>query len=114
MAGKKKTAKKAAPAGKAPTKSEIFSHIASQTDLAKKDVAAVFDALGGLIKKNVGKRGPGVFTVPGLMKITIRTRPATPARKGINPFTGEPATFKAKPARRVVKVTALKGLKEMA
>ena len=78
MAGKKKTAKKAAPAGKAPTKSEIFSHIASQTDLAKKDVAAVFDALAGLIKKNVSKRGPGVFTVPGLMKITVRTRPATP------------------------------------
>ena len=114
MAGKKKTAKKAASGAKAPTKSEIYSHIASQTDLTKKDIAAVFDSLSGLIKKNVGKRGPGVFTVPGLMKITVRTRPATPARKGINPFTGEPATFKAKPARRVVKVTALKGLKEMA
>lgn len=114
MAGKKKTAKKAASAAKAPTKSEIYSHIASQTDLTKKDIAAVFDSLSGLIKKNVGKRGPGVFTVPGLMKITVRTRPATPARKGINPFTGEPTTFKAKPARRVVKVTALKGLKEMA
>jgi nucleoid DNA-binding protein len=114
MAGKKKTAKKAAPAAKPPTKSEIFSHISAQTDLTKKEVASVFDALSGMIKKNVGKRGPGVFTVPGLMKITVRTRPAQPARKGINPFTGEPATFKAKPARRVVKVTALKGLKEMA
>lgn len=115
MAGKKKTAKKAAASGaKAPTKSEIFAHISSQTDLTKKEVASVFDALTGMIKKNVGKKGPGVFTVPGLMKITVRTRPATPARKGINPFTGEPATFKAKPARRVVKVTALKGLKEMA
>lgn len=114
MAGKKKTAKKAASSGKAPTKSEIYSHISSQTNLTKREVAGVFDSLAGMIKKNVGKKGPGVFTVPGLMKITVRTRPATPARKGINPFTGEPATFKAKPARRVVKVTALKGLKEMA
>ncbi|MCA1799087.1 MAG: HU family DNA-binding protein [Xanthomonadaceae bacterium] len=113
MAGKKKTAKKSA-AAKAPTKSEIFSHISTQTELTKKEVASVFDSLAGMIKKNVGKRGPGVFTIPGLMKITIRTRPATAARKGINPFTGEPTTFKAKPARRVVKVTALKGLKEMA
>jgi len=114
MAGKKKAAKKSAGAAKPPTKSEIFSHIASQTELTKKQVAAVFDSLSGMIKKNVKKSGPGVFTVPGLMKITVRTRPATPARKGINPFTGEPTTFKAKPARRVVKVTALKGLKEMA
>lgn len=114
MAGKKKSAKKAAPSAKPPTKSEIFSQISSQTSLTKKQIAGVFDALAGMIKKNVGKRGPGVFTVPGLMKITVRTRPATAARKGINPFTGEPTTFKAKPARRVVKVTALKGLKEMA
>jgi nucleoid DNA-binding protein len=111
---KKKAAKKATTAAKAPTKSEIYSHLADQTGLTKKEIASVFDSLSGLIKKNVGKRGPGVFTVPGLMKITVRTRPATPARKGINPFTGEPTTFKAKPARRVVKVTALKGLKEMA
>jgi hypothetical protein len=74
----------------------------------------MFDELAGLIKKNIKKGGPGIFTVPGLMKIKVNTRPATAARKGINPFTGEPTTFKAKPARRVVKVTALKGLKEMA
>jgi nucleoid DNA-binding protein len=111
MAGKKS---KAAPAAKPPTKSEIYARIAEDNDMTRKQVAGVFDSLAGLIKKNVGKRGPGVFTVPGLMKITVRTRPATPARKGINPFTGEPTTFKAKPARRVVKVTALKGLKEMA
>ena len=114
MAGKKKAAKKAAPAAKAPTKSEILAHISGKADLTKKQVSAVFDELAVLIKKNVKKGGPGVFTIPGLMKIIVRTRPATAARKGINPFTGEMATFKAKPARRVVKVTALKGLKEMA
>lgn len=110
MAGKKK----AAPAAKAPTKSEILSHLSTKTSLTKKQVGAVFDELAALIKKNIKKGGPGTFTMPGLMKINVRTRPATPARKGINPFTGEMTTFKAKPARRVVKVTALKGLKEMA
>ena len=104
--------KKAAPA-KPMTKSEIFGSIADSTDLTRKDVAAVFEALGGLIRKNVGRRGPGVFNIPGLMKIRVVRKPATKARKGINPFTGEEAVFKAKPARNVVKVTALKALKDM-
>lgn len=111
MAAKKKTAAKAA--AKAPTKSEIYKHIAEETGLTRKDVDAVFDSLGGLIKKNLGRRGPGVFSVPGLMKIKVVRKPATKARKGVNPFTGEDTVFKAKPARNVVKVTALKGLKDM-
>ena len=105
--------KKAAAAAKPMTKSEILSSLADNTDLTKKDVAAVFDALSGLVAKNVGRRGPGVFNVPGLMKIRVVRKPATKARKGINPFTGEEAVFKAKPARNVVKVTALKALKDM-
>ena len=105
-------AKKTA-AAKPMTKSEILSSLAESTELSKKDVAAVFDALSGLVAKNVGKRGPGVFNVPGLMKIKVQRKPATKARKGINPFTGEETTFKAKPARNVVKVTALKALKDM-
>lgn len=114
MAAKKKAAKKSANTQKAPTKSEIYAHIADDTGLTRKQVGEVFDSLSGLIKKNVGRKGPGIFTVPGLMKITVRTKPATKARKGINPFTGEETTFKAKPARKVVKVTPLKKLKEMA
>ena len=101
-------------ADKPPTKSQIMSHIADDTGLTRKDVAAVFDSLSGLIKKNIGRRGPGMFTVPGLMKIKVNKKPATKARKGTNPFTGEEMMFKAKPARRVVKVLALKNLKDMA
>jgi nucleoid DNA-binding protein len=108
----KKTSKSAAAAKKPPTKSEILSSIAEQTDLTKKDVSNVFDALTDLIGKNLSKRGPGVFTVPGLMKIQVQTKPATKARKGINPFTGEEQMFKAKPARKVVKIRPLKGLKD--
>jgi len=105
--------KKAAPAKKAMTKSQIMSDLADNTGLTKKDIAAVFDNLATMIGKNLGKRGPGTFTVPGLMKIKVVRKPATKARKGINPFTKEEQMFKAKPARNVVKVNALKGLKDM-
>jgi nucleoid DNA-binding protein len=99
---------------KPPTKSEIYTTIADDTGLTKKDVAAVFDSLSGLIQKNLGGRGaPGLFTVPGLLKMRVVKKAATKARKGINPFTGEEMMFKAKPASKTVKVAALKGLKDM-
>jgi len=102
----------ATKSAKPKTKSEIFSLIAEKTDLKKKDISAVFDAMAELMAKDL-KRGPGVFSVPGLMKVKVVRKPAVPARKGINPFTGEETMFKAKPARNVVKVTALKALKDM-
>ncbi|NNF15886.1 MAG: DNA-binding protein [Gammaproteobacteria bacterium] len=105
--------KKATTAQKAPTKSEILAHLSDKTGLTRKEVSSVFENLEGLIKKNLGRRGPGVFTMPGLMKIKVVRKPATKSRKGRNPFTGEDMIFKAKPARNVVKVLALKGLKEM-
>jgi nucleoid DNA-binding protein len=99
--------------GKKPTtKSEIYAHIAEKTDLKRKDIVAVFDSLTGLIERDL-KKGPGIFNVVGLMKIKVINKPATPARKGINPFTKEEVMFKAKPARNVVKVQALKTLKDM-
>lgn len=98
---------------KAPTKSEIFRTISEDTGLTRKDVSSVFDSLSGLIAKNLKKSGPQQFTVPGLCKIVVQRKPATKARKGINPFTGEETTFKAKPARNVVKIRPLKGLKDM-
>jgi nucleoid DNA-binding protein len=97
---------------KARSKSEVYSHLADSTGLTRKQVATVFDEMAGLIKKDLGK-GPGVFTVPGLMKITVIKKPATKARPGKNPFTGEPMMIKAKPARKVVRVRPLKNLKAM-
>lgn len=114
VTAKKKVSKKTAAAGKKPpTKSEILASIADDTELSKKDVAAVIDSLTTLISKNIGSRGPGYFNLPGLMKIKVIKKPATKARKGTNPFTGEEMMFKAKPARKVVKVAPLKSLKEM-
>ena len=101
-------------ASKAATKSEILTNIATATELTRKQVASVFEALAQQIKAAVGKKGPGVFAVPGLMKITVIHKPATKARKGINPFTKEEQMFKAKPARKVVKVRPLKALKDFA
>ena len=101
-------------ANKAPTKSEILANIAESTELSRKQVSSVLEALTQEIKAAVGKKGPGVFTVPGLMKITVIHKPATKARKGINPFTKEEQIFKAKPARKVIKVRALKALKDFA
>ena len=95
------------------TKSQIYTDIATSTELSRKQVAAVFDAMANLIKKDLGGKGPGIFTVPGLMKVKRIHKPATKAREGVNPFTGEKMMFKAKPARNVVKVQPLKNLKTM-
>lgn len=107
-------ASKSAAAKRSPTKSEIYSNIAEDTGLSKKEVAAVFDSLAGQIKKSLaGRGGPGIFTVPGLMKLKVVKKPARKARMGINPFTKVEMMFKAKPASKSVKVLALKGLKDM-
>ena len=98
---------------KAMTKSEIFKAIAEKSGLTRKQVASVFDGLAGLISNNLGKKGPGLFTVPGLLKLKVVRKPATKEREGVNPFTGEKMIFKAKPARNVVKALALKNLKAM-
>jgi len=95
------------------TKSEIVSGIADATGLTKKDISSVFEAMAAQIKKSLGRSGSGSYTVPGLMKLVVQRKPATEARKGINPFTGEETGFKAKPARNVVKIRPLKNLKDM-
>lgn len=100
-------------AAKPMTKTEVLNALAEQTGLPKKQVSQLLEELGSLIGENLSKKGPGVFNVPGLMKILVQRKPATKERKGINPFTGEETTFKAKPARNVVKIRPLKGLKEM-
>lgn len=98
---------------KPATKAEVYTSIAEKTGVAKKDVAAVFGALSELISKELGKKGPGLFQIPGLLKLKVVRKPATKAKQGINPFTKEPMTIKAKPARNVIKALPLKGLKDL-
>jgi nucleoid DNA-binding protein len=125
MAAKKApAANKSAPAGGTPpapagsraksaTKAEIYTQIAEKTGLTKKDVSKVFEGLTDLISKELGKKGPGLFQIPGLLKLKVVRKPATKAKQGINPFTKEPMTIKAKPARNVIKALPLKALKDL-
>jgi nucleoid DNA-binding protein len=106
--------KAAKAAGKAPSKGEIINAAAQSAGLSRKQVSAVLESLSEQIRSAIGKKGPGTFTVPGLMRINVINKPAVKARKGINPFTKQEQMFKAKPARRVVKVRPLKALKTMA
>jgi len=118
-AGKKKAAKKGSSAKKVTavkkvmTKTAMLDQISQNTGLTKKQASSVLDELACLIESHIKKGAVGQFTFPGLMKIEVRRKPATKARKGINPFTGEETIFKAKPARNVVKIRPLKAMKDM-
>jgi nucleoid DNA-binding protein len=98
---------------KAATKSAMFEDLATRTGLPRKQVATVFDEIANYIRREIGKKGPGVFTLPGLLKVKRVEKPATKARQGRNPQTGEMITIQAKPKRTVVKALPLKALKEM-
>ena len=104
-----------AAAKKPPTKTEVYASISESTGVAKKDVAAVFEALVDEISKSLSKKGSQAFTIPSLCKIVVQHKPAQPAKKGVpNPFKpGELMDVAAKPAKNVVKVRALKKLKDM-
>ncbi len=105
---------KTAVTGKPFSKSDIKRELSETTGLTKMDIGNVFDHVHLLIARHVKKGGVGSFTIPGLCKIVVVHKPAVKARPGTNPFTGEPMMFKAKPARRVVKIRPLKNLKDMA
>jgi len=125
MAVKKKAAKKkvvkkaaaAAPAVKAittkQTKTQIIAAVAESTELSKKDVGAVFSKLGEMIEAHMKRRGSGEFTIPDTgVKIRRVKKPARKSRMGRNPATGEAIKIAAKPASTVVRVSALKALKD--
>lgn len=109
-----KMAAKKVPTIKDPmTKGGMIKTITDCTCINKKDVVAVLDCFTQLIEKHVKTGGPGKFVMPGMLKISVVKKPARPARKGVNPFTGEEIMIKARPAYKAVKIKALKKLKEM-
>ena len=120
---KKKTAKKAAKkaaapapkitaAAKARTKGEIYRTLAEHTGMKRGDVVRMFDIMSAMMEKDLNSK-VGVFNVPGLMRVKVVKKPATKERMGKNPFTGEMQKFAAKPARKVVRIRPLKGLKDL-
>lgn len=93
-------------------KSQFVTALAEKSGLDKKQAAAALDTLNAIVAQQLGKQGPGEVLIPGLLKLNIVDKPATPKHEGINPFTKEPMTFKAKAARKVIKVRTLKALKD--
>ena len=95
------------------TKTQIITEIADDTGLSRKEVAAVFLSMSSLITRHVQNRGSGEFSIPDIgVKIRRVKKPRTKARMGRNPATGESIKIPAKPATTVVKVSALKALKD--
>ena len=94
------------------SKSQFVSTLAEKSGLNKKQVTSVLDAINAMVAQQLGKQGPGEVLIPGLLKLNIVDRPATPQHEGVNPFTKEPMTYKAKAARKVIKVRPLKALKD--
>jgi hypothetical protein len=101
------------PKAKALSKSAVLQELAESTKLSRKQVSEVFTALSTVIKRELGKKGPGLFTIPGLLKLRVIRKPAVKAHKGIHPITKQPHDFKAKAARNIVKARALKGLNDL-
>ncbi len=92
------------------TKSQLIEAIAEASGLSKKQASAAIEGLDKVVARELGERGEA--SIPGLVKLNVVIKPATPERQGINPFTKQPATFKAKPERKVVKARVFKGLKD--
>ena len=94
------------------TKSQTIEQIAVSTGVTKKEVSNMLDVLVDLMEAHLNKKGPGEMNFAGILKFKVVNKPATKARQGTNPFTGLPMTFSAKPARNIIKIRALKKLKE--
>merc|ERR1712187_886584 len=105
-----KAMKASAKKGSAMTATAAYQSVAETTGLKTKDVKGSMEALMGIAAEELKKAGS--FKLAGMLNMKLKKKPATPARKGVNPFTKEPCVFKAKPASKTVKVFAMKKLKE--
>jgi nucleoid DNA-binding protein len=97
-------------ASKRMSKGQFVTAVAEKSGLTKKQAGAALEAITTVITRELGKKGPGEVVFPGLLKLSVVNKPATRAHEGVNPFTKEPMTYKAKAARKVVKIRALKAL----
>jgi len=94
------------------SKAQFVSTLAEKSGLNKNQAISALDTINAMVTQQLGKQGPGEVLIPGLVKLNIVDRPATPKHEGVNPFTKEPMTYQAKPARKVIKVRPLKALKD--
>ncbi len=97
-------------ANKRMSKAQFINTFAEKTGMNKKQATATLNTLNAMAVEQLGRSGE--LVIPGLVKLNVAEKPATQERQGINPFTKQPMTFKAKPARRVVKAHPVKALKD--
>jgi nucleoid DNA-binding protein len=93
-------------------KTQFVTALSEKSGLSKKQTVSVLDTLNVMVAQQLGKEGPGEILIPGLLKLNVVDKPATSKHEGINPFTKEPMTYKAKPAHKVIKVKLHKSLKD--
>lgn len=94
------------------SKSQFVTTLAEKSGLNRKQATSALDTINAMVAQQLGKRGPGEVLIPGLLRLSIVDKPATRKHEGINPFTKEPMTYKAKAAHKVIRVRALKALKD--
>ena len=94
------------------SKSQFVADLAEKSGLTKKQVTSALAALGALVAQQLGRRGPGDVVIPGLLRLVVVEKPAAAQHEGINPFTKAPMTYKARPARKVIRARPLKALKD--
>jgi len=94
------------------SKSQFVTTLAKKSGLNKVQAASALDTISSMVAEQLGKHGPGEVLIPGLLKLNVVNKPATRKHEGLNPFTKEPMTYKAKAARKVIKVRPLKALKD--
>jgi nucleoid DNA-binding protein len=94
------------------SKSQFVTAVAEKSGLNQKQASSVLDAINVIVVEQLSKRGPGEVLIPGLLKLNVVDKPATKQHEGVNPFTKEPMTYKAKPASKAIKVRIVKTLKD--
>jgi DNA-binding protein HU-beta len=94
------------------SKSQFVAALAEKSGLSKQQTMSALDTINTMVAQQLGKQGPGEVLIPGLLKLNVVEKPATKQHEGINPFTKEPMTYKAKAAHKVIKVRLLKALKD--
>lgn len=94
------------------SKTQFLTVLAENSGLSRKQAISALDTINAMVAQQLGKRGPGEILIPGLIKLNVIKKPATRQHEGVNPFTKEPMTYKAKAAHKVIKVRPLKALKD--
>lgn len=94
------------------SRAQFVATLAEESGLNKKQAESALESINTIVAGQLGKGGPGEVLIPGLIKLNVIEKPPKPQREGINPFTKNPMTFKAKPASKVIKMRPLKALKD--